>query len=100
MEVVLADAIAYVRDCQKRFDMVVVDIFVDDEVPEAACEPDFLSKMASLLNSKGLLVFNRLAHRPDLRQQTEEFGRKMKTVLPGTRILDADLNKVLVYEKK
>lgn len=100
LEVVLADAIAYVRDCQKRFDMVVVDIFVDDEVPEAACEPDFLSKMASLLNSKGLLVFNRLAHRPDLRQQTEEFGRKMKTVLPGTRILDADLNRVLVYEKK
>ena len=100
LEVVIADAIAYVWQCQLRFDMIVVDIFVDDEVPPAACQEDFLRKMASLLNVNGLLVFNRLAHRPDLRQQTEDFGRKMMAVLPGTRFLDADLNKVLVYEQK
>ncbi len=100
LEVVIADAIAYVWQCPLRFDMVVVDIFVDDEVPLAACQEDFLLKMASLLNANGLLVFNRLAHRPDLRQQTEDFGRKMMAALPGTRFLDADLNKVLVYEQK
>jgi spermidine synthase len=100
LDVVLADALVFVRDCKDRFDMVVVDVFVDDEVPAGACTDEFLMQLAGLLQPGGLLIFNRLAHRADLLQQTEAFGRKMMAVLPGTRFLDADLNKVLVYEKK
>lgn len=100
LKIEIGDAISYVQQCQERFDMVVVDLFVDAEVPPAACSPDFLLRMADLLEPRGLLVFNRLAHEPELLQHTEAFGRKMAEVLPGTWMMDADLNKVLVYEKK
>jgi spermidine synthase len=100
LEIVLADALAYVWECAATFDMVVVDLFVDAEVPEEACSPAYLQRLAQLLEPGGLLVFNRLAHDAGLRQQTETFGRKMMAVLPGSVALDADLNRVWVYERK
>lgn len=100
LQVEVADALQYVMDCEGVFDMVVVDLFVDEEVPPAACATIYLQQLAALLRPQGLLVFNRLAHTDTLRQQTEAFGRKMVAALPGTYVLDADLNKVLIYEKK
>lgn len=100
LEIIVADAIDYVKTCDRRFDMIVVDIFIDDQVPDRACEAAFLQQLAALLHPSGLLIFNRLAHTAGLLQQTEEFGRKMMAALPGTHFMEADLNKVLVYEKK
>lgn len=98
--VVLADALNYVAEATDEFDMVVVDLFVDAEVPEAACNEAFLHQLASRVRPGGLLVFNRLAHTEPLLQQTQAFGRKMVKALAGTYPLDADQNKVWVYEKK
>jgi spermidine synthase len=98
LEVILADAIDYVFGAQKSFDMVVVDLFVDDVVPERACTPAFLGHLPRLLRSGGLLIFNRLAHTEGLLRETEAFGRTMMETLPGTRFMRADLNKLLVYE--
>lgn len=100
MEIVLADATEYIHACEDVFDMVVVDLFIDDQVPEAACTEAFLHRVVALLADGGVLVFNRLGHSATLLQQTEAFGRKMMAALPGTRILDADSNKVMVYEKR
>jgi spermidine synthase len=100
LEVVLADATEFVFQCAERFDMVVVDVFIDDQVPEAACSEAFLQQLGKLLNPGGLVAFNRLGHTAALLQQTTEFGRKMMATLPGTYFLNADLNKVLVYEQK
>jgi spermidine synthase len=100
LEVELADATEFVFRCAERFDMVIVDVFIDDQVPEAACTEEFLQQLGRLLNPEGLLLFNRLGHTDALLQQTLDFGRKMISTLPGTYFLDADLNKVLVYEQK
>lgn len=100
LEIVLADALAYVWDSTEQYGLIVVDLFVDEEVPAAACTSAYLERLAALLLPQGLLVFNRLAHTPSLRQQTEAFGRKMMAALPSTYALQADLNKVWVYEKK
>lgn len=100
LKVILTDALPYVWICTSSYDMIVVDLFVDDEVPIAACNAAYLQRLGELLRPSGVLVFNRLAHSPALRQQTEAFGRKMEAALPGSYAMDADLNKVWVYEKK
>ncbi len=100
LEIELADALEFVWRCELKFDMVVVDLFVDDAVPEAACSEAYLQRLAAMLRPGGMLLFNRLAYSPILSQHTEEFGRKMMAALPGAYVLDADLNKVWVYEKK
>lgn len=100
LEVVVADAFKFIQACTVTFDLLVVDLFVDEEVPAEASSQAFLEKLAALLRPNGLLVFNRLGHTLRLHQQTEDFGRKMNMVLPGTRRMLADTNTVYVYEKK
>lgn len=99
VEVVVADAADFVRSCGERFDLVVVDLFVDATVPLAAEQDEFLLRLEKMLRPGGLLLFNRLMHSPELLQQTEAFTRKMAKVLPGTKFLKADSNRVLYYEK-
>ena len=100
LEIVIGDAFQFIPTCTVTFDLIIVDLFVDEEVPEAASSQDFLENLALLLSKNGLLVFNRLGHNSRLLQQTEGFGRKIKMVLPGTHSLQADTNTVYVYEKK
>ena len=99
VEVVIADAISHVGACTDTFQMIVVDLFIDALVPTSAEEEDFLRNLSELLAPGGTLLFNRLMHFPALRQQSEEFSRKMITVLPGTKYLKAHKNRMLYYEK-
>ena len=95
----VADATEYVADCTRRFDLVVVDLFVDALVPQAAEQEEFLLRLRELLRPGGLLLFNRLMHSPDLRQQSLAFTRIMTEALPGTKFIKANSNRMLYYEK-
>ena len=99
VEVVVADAVEHVQTIDRRFDLIVVDLFVDALVPEAAEQEAFLLRLQQLLRPGGLLLFNRLMHSPDLRQQSEAFTRKMAQTLPGTKFIRANRNRMLYYEK-
>ncbi len=99
MEVVIRDAVKYVEACAARYQLIIVDLFVDAVVPQGAEQEGFLRKIAELLEPGGLLLFNRLMHSPTLRQQSEDFSRKMMTVLPGTQFVQAHKNRMLYYEK-
>lgn len=99
VEVVIEDAVEYVANCSDQFQLIIVDLFVDALVPKGAEQEDFLLKIADLLEPGGLLLFNRLMHSPALRQQSEDFTRKMMAVLPGTQFIKAHKNRMLYYEK-
>lgn len=100
LNVVLGDAFSYIENCTVTFDLIIVDLFVDEEVPAKASDPEFLKRLEAFLNPKGHLMMNRLGHTSRLNQQTEDFGRKITAVLHGTIQLQADTNTVFVYEKK
>lgn len=68
-----ADAIPFVHACQQRFDLVCVDLFLDNHVPHELDHPDFTARLAELLSKNGLLMWNRLADRDALIQRTENF---------------------------
>lgn len=61
IEFVCANALLYVKQSQEQFDMICMDVFLDDTVPTAFEEVDFLEDLQHLLNPGGILLFNRLA---------------------------------------
>lgn len=61
IEFVCANALLYVKQCQEQFDMICMDVFLDDTVPAAFEEVDFLEDLQNLLPPNGILLINRLA---------------------------------------
>jgi spermidine synthase len=58
LEIVVADAYAYVQTCPRRFDLICVDLYRDGEIPARVCAAPFLAGLRRLLRPGGLATFN------------------------------------------
>ncbi len=65
----IADARLFAATCSEQFDLVIMDVFLDDFIPEEFEEIEFLEDLRSLLKENGLLLYNRLA--------AQEWDRKL-----------------------
>ncbi len=83
------DALGFVKKCHQQFDLVVVDLFLDDLVPTQFESLDFLQKTKSLLAPNGLLLFNRLADTAAALTATQlYFEQTFKSVFPEGNYLE------------
>ncbi|MFT5382823.1 MAG: spermidine synthase [Saprospiraceae bacterium] len=58
---ICADAYPFVLQCEEQFDLVIMDVFFDDVIPEQFESEIFLDRLKSLTAPGGLLMYNRLA---------------------------------------
>jgi len=54
------DAYDYIHTCNKKYDLIVIDIFIHDSVPLHFDDYDFLNACKSCLIDNGYIIFNRL----------------------------------------
>jgi hypothetical protein len=86
---VCADAGAFVQTCEERFDLVAMDIFVDDEVPPALETRDFLARLKGLLAPGGTLLYNRLSlTAADKEKSHAFFEERFKAVFANAQCWD------------
>lgn len=58
LQLVNAFAEDFIRRDKNEYDLIAVDVFVEDEVPEACQAEEFLQLLKQHLSPKGLVVFN------------------------------------------
>lgn len=96
VELQLTDARIFAEMCLERFDLVIMDIFVDDVIPEKFESTAFLQTLQELLNEDGILLYNRLAAKPQDRQESKAFFDNIfKTVFPSATYYDVAGNWIL-----
>lgn len=101
VDVVTADAEAFVQVTEELFDLLIVDIFEDELTPPQFETEEFLQICSNLLRPGGLIMFNRL-HGEDqsIRHVTERFfERNFKNVFPEAWAIDTKGNWILCAEK-
>jgi SAM-dependent methyltransferase len=76
IELVCTDATHFVNLSSIKYDMIAVDLFQDDVIPEQFEETEFLESLKDLLNPNGILLYNRLAHTPEDITQSKSFYHK------------------------
>ena len=54
------DAFEYILQCTQKYALIIVDIYVDDKVPQAFESLDFIAAVKECLAPAGKLVFNKL----------------------------------------
>ena len=95
-----ADAFAYAHYSHDKFDMICMDVFLDDLVPENFETVHYLEQLESLLHPNGILLFNKLAANKKDREQAAQFFDLFKTVFPNGTYLDVNGNWMLVNDKR
>ncbi|MBK7869815.1 MAG: fused MFS/spermidine synthase [Saprospiraceae bacterium] len=100
MEFVCADAYAFLAQTEAKFDLICMDIFLDDEVPAKFESPTFLEALRDALNPGGIILFNRLAAKNSDVQRTEAFFQnQFLPVFPNGTYLDVGGNWILLNRK-
>lgn len=96
-----ADAAAFVQQCEEQFDLIIVDIFIDDQVPAVFEQLPFLEQLRDLLTPDGLVLYNRLAAHSTAKVATERFYEsRFKSVFPKASYFDVQGNWILSSDSK
>lgn len=94
-----ADAFAYAHYCHDRFDLLCMDVFLDDMVPDNFETAHYLQQLVNLLSPNGILLFNKLAATKKDRDQAAKFFELFKKVFPNATYLDVNDNWMLINDK-
>lgn len=100
VRVVEAEAYQYVRSETERYDLVIVDLYNDLDVPDEFQSQDFISMLYNLLESNGVVIFNKVVSND---KQKLEFQELLLTFSGYFRSVEVNeqmgLNRFIVAKK-
>lgn len=88
LDIITGDAMIWIKTTQERFDMICMDIFQDDVIPEEFMTLDYLYLLKETLTNDGLIIYNCLAqNKSDKALGNEFYYEKFQKVFPSARKL-------------
>ena len=98
LEIKIADAAKVVYGIQYtvyKFDLVLVDLYLGDQVPKVAETDEFLKNVRQCLTGNGLAIFNRLYFGKH-KEKTDKFGEKLKKIFTQIEAKNLSTNKLFL----
>jgi spermidine synthase len=91
------DAGDFIATCESKFDLVCVDLFVEDSIPEIFLTESFVSDLCELLQPNGLIMWNHLADTELSNSKTENFfSAVFSKVFPESKMMNLGANIMLL----
>lgn len=99
VEVYETDAVGYVAMTSEKYDIIAIDLFIDDVIPDSVQSTAFLQNVSDRLSDQGILMMNHLSLSPkDQAKGQQFFDSIFKKVFPDAAILDVDGNWMLIND--
>ena len=96
INIVQQDAFQFVQNAIKTYDLIVIDVFIDDIIPDNIQSEVFLEKIKAMMNSKALVLFNCLYQNPKDKVNTKAFYENhFSKVFDNHSALDVSTNLML-----
>lgn len=100
IELIQADALAYVAMDVNKYDIIAMDIFVSEKIPDIFQTNTFLEDLKESLAPGGVLLFNRLSKTGVEKQDTDQyFNDIFLPVFPEATYVAVKGNRVLVSRR-
>lgn len=94
---ICTDAEIFVSLNTEKYDLICMDIFIDDVIPTQFETIDYLKKLRSHLNPNGILLYNRLSLlASDIAKTKPYYENVFKKVFPNATYFDIEGNWVLL----
>jgi len=97
IETIAADAFAFMAQNTEQYDLICMDVFLDDVVPEQFESDEFLENLKQALSPSGILLYNRLAlTMKDVRDTRTFYEQQFQKHFPDGTALDVNGNWMLI----
>jgi len=99
IEVIIGDAHSFVMRNNRTFDLIVMDVFVDDIIPQKFRSTSYMNALEKALEPGGLILYNLLNQTDEDKKDAEEFYEIFKGNFLGAEFKNIKGNKMLFYQK-
>jgi len=83
LKIIQADAYEFVQNCDEKFDLIVVDLFVGDTVPEVFTSNSFIMNLRKLTHEKCCVAFNKMTDSTKHKEELKSLSATFNQVFPG-----------------
>jgi spermidine synthase len=93
-EILCLDAQKYVEESDDAFDLILVDLFIDNQVIQGVLSSDFISQLMHLLKTGGVIILNTLPH-----SGSADFKAELKALSMSYTLYHSRDNEVFLFFK-
>jgi spermidine synthase len=101
LQLIEADAATFMKENKGSFDLIIVDVYIDFEVPESCETTNFVKDLQRSLNPGGMVLFNKLVYNYHAKQSARELMNKFNMLDGDARMIKVKenvVNRIIVYE--
>ena len=100
IDIIIGNAQSFVDATTQQFDLICIDIFIDEKIPPSFKTTEFVTRIKELLNPKGIILFNHLGITPSDRKETKTyFDDIFKPIFPNSHLIGVKGNYILFNDK-
>lgn len=99
LQIKIDDAFKYLKTQKDEYDLIILDMYKGDEVPEDLKSDNFLLTVKNRLSKNGLAVFNRL-YFGEKRPEAMRFGQKLQKIFGKVEYHYPEANVMLIVSNQ
>ncbi len=80
-------AASFMERCNKKYDLVIIDVYIDLNVPGEVETEEFLSHVRDALNPGGMVIFNKFINSKESRDQLPVLEERYKKIFGNLRVM-------------
>jgi len=100
LELVIADAFQFIKATQETYDLIIIDIFNDSNMPQELFEGDFWNRIQQLLSNKGVCLFNSIYTSNKDLERNKQLNTLLRSIFKSSKQLKTHrVNELFILEK-
>ncbi len=100
VQFVCMDATTFIQTNQQQFDLILFDVFMDDETPIEFMQTDFLKNLKKCAAQNAILIYSKIDASYANKIENKQFETVFTNVFPESFSIDASGNKMYVWIQK
>ncbi len=99
IQMICADAHVFIETTEEKYDLICMDVFKEDIVPDHLKSHHFIEQLKQTLSLNGLLIMNLMADSPASKKEADDFFEAVfKQVFPEAVVLHIHGNYMLLSD--
>ena len=93
---IIDDAVRFLEKDRSIYSLIIIDIFIEDNIPETIQSRSFLQSVCDRLDENGLVIFNTLQKNKGIESESNSVKHQFKQIFPDVDEIKINKNELLM----